>query len=43
LALEAARRDWGLYELIPERMSLEEVFVDITRSDPTEQSEGAAA
>lgn len=43
LALAAARGDWGLYELIPERMSLEEVFVDITRSDPTEQSQGAAA
>ena len=43
LAVEAARRDWGLYELIPERMSLEQVFVDITRSDPTEHDEGAAA
>jgi ABC-2 type transport system ATP-binding protein len=43
LAVEAARRDWGLYELIPERMSLEQVFVDITRSDPTEHGEGAAA
>jgi len=43
LATAAARHDWGLYELIPERMSLEEVFVDITRSDPTEQAQGAAA
>ena len=43
LATEAARHDWGLYELIPERMSLEQVFVDITRSDPTENAEGAAA
>jgi ABC-2 type transport system ATP-binding protein len=43
LAVEAARRDWGLYELIPERMSLEQVFVDITRSDPSEHGEGAAA
>jgi ABC-2 type transport system ATP-binding protein len=43
LAVEAARRDWGLYELIPERMSLEQVFVDITRSDPTESGEGATA
>lgn len=43
LVTEAARRDWGLYELIPERMSLEEVFLDITRSDPTEQTQGAAA
>jgi len=44
LALEAVRRDWGLYELVPERLSLEEVFVDITRSEPAEQTgEGAAA
>jgi ABC-2 type transport system ATP-binding protein len=43
LAVEAVRHDWGLYELMPERMSLEQVFVDITRSDPTEQGEGAAA
>jgi len=43
LALAAARQDWGLYELIPERMSLEEVFVDITRSDPTEQTTEVAA
>jgi len=43
LALAAAQHDWGLFELIPERMSLEEVFVDITRSDPTEQAQGAAA
>jgi ABC-2 type transport system ATP-binding protein len=43
LALAAAHHDWGLYELIPERMSLEQVFVDITRSDPVEQEQGAAA
>lgn len=43
LVEEAVRRDWGLYELIPERMSLEQVFVDITRSDPTEHEGGAAA
>ncbi|MEJ2552650.1 MAG: ATP-binding cassette domain-containing protein [Gammaproteobacteria bacterium] len=43
LVTEAVRRDWGLYELIPERMSLEQVFVDITRSDPTEHEGGAAA
>jgi ABC-2 type transport system ATP-binding protein len=43
LAMAAAQQGWGLYELIPERVSLEEVFVDITRSDPTEQSAEAAA
>ena len=43
LVAEAVRHDWGLYELIPERMSLEQVFVDITRSDPTEHEGGAAA
>jgi ABC-2 type transport system ATP-binding protein len=34
LAEHAAREGWGLYELAPERMSLEEVFVDITRTEP---------
>jgi gliding motility-associated transport system ATP-binding protein len=43
LALAAAQNDWGLFELIPERLSLEQVFVDITRSDPSEQAQGAAA
>jgi ABC-2 type transport system ATP-binding protein len=43
LAAAAAQQDWGLYELIPERVSLEEVFVDITRSDPTESPAEAAA
>jgi ABC-2 type transport system ATP-binding protein len=30
----SVERDWGLYELIPERRSLEEIFVDITRAEP---------
>ena len=32
--------NWGLYELVPERMSLEQVFVDITCSEhlPIEDS-----
>jgi ABC-2 type transport system ATP-binding protein len=29
-------QDWGLYELSPERLSLEQIFVDITRSEATE-------
>ena len=36
VAARAVAGDWGLYELAPERMSFEQVFVDITRSDPTE-------
>ncbi len=35
----AVANGWGLYELIPERMSLEEIFVDITE---TEQVDGGA-
>ncbi len=38
VAERAVRGDWGLFELSPERMSFEQVFVDITRSDPTEQA-----
>ncbi|MEK7322800.1 MAG: ATP-binding cassette domain-containing protein [Pseudomonadota bacterium] len=38
VAEHAVRNQWGLYELSPERMSFEQVFVDITRSDPIEQS-----
>src|SRR3569833_151884 len=41
LATQAVAGDWGLYELAPERMSFEQVFVDITRIDPTE-TEAAA-
>src|SRR3569623_367310 len=37
------RSGWGLNELAPERMSLEQVFVDITRSDPTEAGTQEAA
>jgi len=39
----AVRSGWGLNELAPERMSLEQVFVDITRSDPTEAGTQEAA
>ena len=36
VAEQAVRNGWGLYELAPERISLEQIFVDITRSDSTE-------
>jgi ABC-2 type transport system ATP-binding protein len=40
IARQAAAQDWGLYELSPETMSLEQIFIDITRSDA--QHEAAA-
>lgn len=36
IALAAAQHGWGLFELTPERMSLEEIFVNITRTDPSD-------
>jgi ABC-2 type transport system ATP-binding protein len=39
LVEEAVAQNWGLYELVPERLSLEDVFVNITT---TEQKEEAA-
>jgi ABC-2 type transport system ATP-binding protein len=33
LSTLAAARNWGLYELTPERISLEQIFLDITRSE----------
>jgi len=33
IVLEAVANDWGLYEIRPERMSLEQIFVDITTSE----------
>jgi len=33
LAEAAVHNGWGLYELIPERRSLEDIFVDITQTD----------
>jgi ABC-2 type transport system ATP-binding protein len=29
----AVERDWGLYELVPQRASLEDIFVELTTSD----------
>jgi len=37
LAEQAVQNGWGLYELTPERRSLEDIFVDITRTDTAER------
>ena len=41
----AVAEGWGLYELTPERLSLEDVFVNITTTEPVSESstEEAAA
>lgn len=36
LVARAVQQGWGLYELIPERVSLEQIFVDITRTEQHE-------
>ncbi len=33
IAIAAAQHDWGLYELTPERLTLEQIFVDITTTE----------
>lgn len=33
LVQQSVAQQWGLYELIPERMSLEQIFMDITQSE----------
>lgn len=33
VAMQAADQGWGLYELSPERLSLEQVFMELTRSE----------
>ena len=44
IAETAVARGWGLEELIPERRTLEQIFVELTMQDPTTASaEGAAA
>ena len=43
LAAHAATHGWGLYELSPERMSLEQIFVDLTCNDPDSVSHEDAA
>ncbi len=39
----AVAEDWGLFELVPERMSLEEIFVNITRTESHAEQPGEAA
>lgn len=34
LARHAVEQGWGLYELTPERLSLEQVFMELTRGEP---------
>ena len=38
VARAAVENDWGIQEMIPERQSLEEIFVDITRTDVVEET-----
>jgi len=40
---QAVANGWGLYELTPERMTLEQVFVDITSSDALAHGESGAS
>jgi ABC-2 type transport system ATP-binding protein len=42
LAERAVREGWGLFELTPERLSLEDIFVDITTTEPDTDTEAAA-
>jgi len=42
LAERAAVQGWRLTELIPERLSLEQIFVDITQSDDEHQQEASS-
>ncbi len=37
LAVTAVQQNWGLFELSPERMSLEQVFVNLTTHDDTHE------
>lgn len=41
IAAAAAQQGWGLFELAPERLSLEQVFVDITSRDHAQPQEAA--
>jgi ABC-2 type transport system ATP-binding protein len=43
LVEKSVQQGWGLHELTPERMSLEEIFVNITRTEQAPESQGAAA
>lgn len=35
LVARACEKDWGLYEIAPERASLEQIFVELTATEPT--------
>jgi len=41
LAVTAVEQGWGLFELSPERMSLEQVFVSLTTQDEVHQGEAS--
>jgi ABC-2 type transport system ATP-binding protein len=43
LVQQSVQHDWGLYELAPERITLEQVFVDITTEESTDVSETTEA
>ena len=44
LVAESVAQQWGLFELIPDNTTLEEIFVELTTSDmPTEQRDEDAA
>jgi ABC-2 type transport system ATP-binding protein len=38
LVAKAAQQEWGLYELVPEQQSLEELFIELTRHEEIEVS-----
>jgi ABC-2 type transport system ATP-binding protein len=39
LVSESAKRDWGLFELVAERRSLEEIFVALTCREPSSEDD----
>ena len=41
LAELAVGQGWGLYELAPERRTLEDVFVDLTATEPGAEADAA--
>ncbi len=38
LVAASVAHDWGLYELVPDRLSLEDIFVDITTAEPAPEA-----
>ena len=42
IATTAVQQQWRLTELIPEKRSLEQIFVDITTSETSEQADTAS-